>query len=261
MDYSAEKHGFTLIELAIVLIIISVATGSVLLGKDLIRSAELRTINTDIEQYRIAAHSFTSKYKGIPGDIKNATLFWDAAPSCPTASSNIEHTCNGNGNNVIQNALGSNQYGEWFMFWQHLSLAGFYEDKYTGYAGPASFQDVIASKNVPKSRLAADTIFLLRHFDTLAFTQGFTFTNLMRNTLIIGKDQNSNLDGDVPVLTPSEMYRVDNKLDDGSPAYGHIQSFTSDRRPGCVTSNTARTAQYHNNSNNISCTFFYILDF
>ena len=63
------KHGFTLIELSIVLVIIGLVTGSVLVGRDLIRASEVRAQITQIEKYQTAVNTFKGKYGYLPGDI------------------------------------------------------------------------------------------------------------------------------------------------------------------------------------------------
>ena len=46
------KHGFTLIEMAFVLAIIALVAGGILVGRSLVRDAELRTIITDVDRYK-----------------------------------------------------------------------------------------------------------------------------------------------------------------------------------------------------------------
>lgn len=69
---SAKHHGFTLVELAIVLIIIGVIIGSVTKGRDLIRSAENKKIySTFINEWRIAYMTFNERTGRILGDKDN----------------------------------------------------------------------------------------------------------------------------------------------------------------------------------------------
>lgn len=67
-----QQSGFTLVELAIVLIIIGVIVGSVTKGRDLIRSAENKKIySTFINEWRIAYMTFNERTGRILGDKDN----------------------------------------------------------------------------------------------------------------------------------------------------------------------------------------------
>ncbi len=78
---NGKKSGFTLIELSITLVIIGLIVGGVLVGKDLIKAAEARSITKQIEQYRAAINAFKLKYNAIPGDMNNAESIWGTASS------------------------------------------------------------------------------------------------------------------------------------------------------------------------------------
>ncbi len=64
-----KKSGFTLIELSIVLVIIGLIIGGVLVGKDLIKAAEIRSTIGQYEKYKTAVNTFKLKYSGLPGDL------------------------------------------------------------------------------------------------------------------------------------------------------------------------------------------------
>jgi prepilin-type N-terminal cleavage/methylation domain-containing protein len=62
-------RGFTLIELAIVLVVIGLVVGGVLVGRDLIGAATMRAQLSQIEQLNTGVATFRDKYGGIPGDL------------------------------------------------------------------------------------------------------------------------------------------------------------------------------------------------
>jgi|GEM_PF-7046659 len=72
-----KHHGFTLLELAIVMAIIGLIAGGVVVGANMIEAAENRSLISDVEKYRTVVHTFKEKYGKFPGDLHNATRFWE----------------------------------------------------------------------------------------------------------------------------------------------------------------------------------------
>src|SRR5271155_2823005 len=112
------QHGFTLIELSIVLVIIGLIVGGVLVGQDLIRAAEVRATIAQIEKYNTAVNTFRGKYNALPGDMNAATA------TAFNFTARGAFAGEGDGNGVIEgisaNATGDNngflQSGETTMF-------------------------------------------------------------------------------------------------------------------------------------------------
>ena len=69
---TSYKSAFTLVELSIVLVIIGFITGGILLGKDLIHSAEIRSQVSQLQRFDSAVTTFKLKYGYLPRDISNA---------------------------------------------------------------------------------------------------------------------------------------------------------------------------------------------
>jgi prepilin-type N-terminal cleavage/methylation domain-containing protein len=115
---SHRRSGFTLIELSIVLVIIGLLVGGVLVGRDLIRAAQMRSFVGDMEELVSAINAFRTKYNCLPGDCANATQFFGKNTTLCNAhsgSAGTPGTCNGSGDKHI--------YSEDAYLWQHLSLA------------------------------------------------------------------------------------------------------------------------------------------
>ena len=105
-----KESGFTLIELAIVLVIIGLLLGGVLKGQELINSAKVKNMANDFKNIQIQIYSYQDKFRALPGDDKAATV-------------NVAATADGNGNGVIEGAWNATS-GEAFNFWQHIRKAG-----------------------------------------------------------------------------------------------------------------------------------------
>src|SRR5688572_2241904 len=98
LDDIPMRAGFTLIELAIVLVVVGLVTGGIIMGKELIRQSELQSVISDIEHYERAINGFYAKYNYFPGDLPNAEDYWGSDTNCPnTAENNVAKraTCNG----------------------------------------------------------------------------------------------------------------------------------------------------------------------
>jgi prepilin-type N-terminal cleavage/methylation domain-containing protein len=107
-----KQSGFTLIELAIVLVIIGLLLGGVLKGQELINSAKVKNMASDFRNIQVQVYSYQDKFKALPGDDK-------------AAINHVGATSNGDGDGVIEGVWNSTtQTDETYIFWQHLRLAG-----------------------------------------------------------------------------------------------------------------------------------------
>lgn len=228
-----RTQGFSLVELAIVLVIIGLIVGGILTGQDLIRSSELSSLQSDANKIKTAVNTFRLKYNGMPGDIINATSYWGAEASCPgsVGTAQVTGTCNGNNNGMIDyTTWTANQ--EHYRAWEQLTLAGLLPGSYTGRAATASVATAgVAETNMPAHKLNG--------MYSLLWAQGwasyFSYTGHVINAYGSAID--------AAFLTPPEAASIDGKYDDGSPTTGIIFSRGSSTLPGCTSSDTS-TATY-----------------
>ncbi|CAH2032367.1 type II secretion system protein [Trichlorobacter ammonificans] len=78
------NKGFTLVEMAIVLVIIGVILGAVIKGQDLIAGAKEKKFKSEIDQLATAYYTYFDKYSRVPGDDNTAAARW----STGTAATN-----------------------------------------------------------------------------------------------------------------------------------------------------------------------------
>lgn len=106
------QTGFTLIELAIVLVIIGLLLGGVLKGQELINSAKVKNMANDFRNVPVYIYGYQDKYKALPGDDLQAKAHNDS-------------TTAGDGDGKIEGAWNSTQVtDESLMFWEHIRKAG-----------------------------------------------------------------------------------------------------------------------------------------
>ncbi|HEU0186818.1 MAG TPA: prepilin-type N-terminal cleavage/methylation domain-containing protein [Gallionellaceae bacterium] len=118
-----KQSGFTLIEIAIVLVIIGLLLGGVLKGQELINSARVKNLANDFRNIPLFLYGYQDRYRGLPGDQTQAALNTQFPPNgTATASTTVATLGNGviNGN---WNDLGT--ASESYVFWQHVRIAGF----------------------------------------------------------------------------------------------------------------------------------------
>jgi prepilin-type N-terminal cleavage/methylation domain-containing protein len=129
-----NQSGFTLIEIAIVLVIIGLLLGGVLKGQELINSAKVKNLASDFRNVPIFIYGYQDKFRYLPGDDPNPASHVDpaVAVTCnPTATAS--HCVLGNG--LIDGAWNASGVAdESYVFWQHVRLAGLL----TGSTNPAS---------------------------------------------------------------------------------------------------------------------------
>lgn len=109
--YIRKSEGFSLVELAIVLAIIGLLIGGVLKGQELLESARLKSVLTQVNQYRLAVSTFYEKYNALPGDFNHASNYIQKGLK------------DGNGNGVIEGAGLDGTSHESLSFWAHLAAA------------------------------------------------------------------------------------------------------------------------------------------
>ena len=141
----SKQSGFTLIEIAIVLVIIGLLLGGVLKGQELINSAKVKNMATDFRNIPLFIYGYQDKFKALPGDDINATGRGFASA-----------TANGNGNGVINGNWNSDTVAdESWIFWQHSRLAGLASGP-TSWAA-AAFADPYVPKNADGGRIGIES--------------------------------------------------------------------------------------------------------
>lgn len=115
-----KQHGFTLVEIAIVLVIIGLLLGGVLKGQEMINSAKVKNLANDFRTIPLFIYGYQDKFKRLPGDDPAVVshLGTTGTPATTPAGAAI-------GNGIIEGTWNSTTLtDESVLFWQHIRLAG-----------------------------------------------------------------------------------------------------------------------------------------
>lgn len=206
------QRGFTLVELSIALIVIGVIAGGLLVGRDMIRNAQIKNLAEERNQYVSAVTQFRERFNDLPGDFRRATELWGEAANCNAPSEGTE-TCNGNGDGQIgSSTLTSRQSedAESPRLWQHLANAQLIEGRYDGVSStPVSSAGGKWGVRYVGAANGLDDRYFDGHYGhilAMAYDPYFYTTEINRPGY----------------LTPVELAGFDTKFDDGKPATGII---------------------------------------
>jgi prepilin-type N-terminal cleavage/methylation domain-containing protein len=64
------QKGFTLVEIAIVLVIIGLLLGGILKGQEMITQAKIKNVVADFSGISAAYYGYQDRYRAIPGEIE-----------------------------------------------------------------------------------------------------------------------------------------------------------------------------------------------
>jgi len=192
-----RQTGFTLVEIAIVLVIIGLLLGGILKGQEMITQAKIKNVVNDFNGITAAVNSYQDRYRALPGDDLNAAGRWagstngdgngqlctGACPSPPVAP-NVY-------NNSVTTTAGAPEVN---LFWWHLRLAGFVGGSTTAGAGSAASQP----NNAANGLMGVQT----------GGPAGFFTSNMICS---------SNLPDKIGIA-------VDTQMDDGNAATGQVRA-------------------------------------
>jgi prepilin-type N-terminal cleavage/methylation domain-containing protein len=187
----SQQSGFTLVEIAIVLVIIGLLLGGILKGQELINSAKVKNLANDFRVIPTYIYAYQDKFKSLPGDDAAATTHVTGATNATTpASSQGNGVINGNWNSTTAT-------DESFLFWQHVRLANL-------ASGPTVVTD---TQYIPKNALGGD-IGISSATGAQVQVAGMTGTYQVCSKGILGKF----------------VKQLDVQMDDGQPCTGSMRA-------------------------------------
>jgi prepilin-type N-terminal cleavage/methylation domain-containing protein len=187
------QKGFTLVEIAIVLVIIGLLLGGILKGQEMITQAKIKNVIADMSGVSAAMYGYQDRYRALPGDDKGAGARWASASAT-----------SGDGDGLVEGAyLSATATDESVNFWHHLRLSGFVagtgkDQPFNAVSGRMGVQTGDGTVNTPGQVLAV----------TSPSAPGFT-------SLIMCS---ANLPDKIAVS-------VDAQMDDGIGTTGNVRGF------------------------------------
>ena len=109
------EQGFTLVEIAIVLVIVGLLLGGILKGQEMITQAKVKNAITDFSGVSAAYFGYQDRYRATPGDDNGAVARWSLGAGEQ-----------GDGNRVLTGYYSSTTANaESRLWWLHLRRSGF----------------------------------------------------------------------------------------------------------------------------------------
>jgi prepilin-type N-terminal cleavage/methylation domain-containing protein len=211
-NMAKAQQGFTLVEIAVVLVIIGLLLGAILGGQELIENSRVRNAVSEINSIRAASNGYVDRYRVMPGD--------DGPVATLQARGSSWAGITVGGNNNGQVGAPANPFaapaGEHLGFWQHLRASGFL----TG--NPADVGAAALQNNAWGLTGIANLQAQMANF----------------NALVICMSQ-------VPGTAATAL---DNQIDDGLPGTGTlratVQAGTANTAPGAVAAAYSEDQRY-----------------
>ena len=193
MDKNPSR-GFTLIDIAVVLLIIGCLFGGVLKAQELVRGTKIKRFIADFRNTATMLLAYESEFKALPGDDPLAASRFPGATTASTPKGLI-------GNGVINGAWDTtNATDETCLIWQHLRFAAL-------ASGSTAVNCASDSGYWPRN-VAGGQIGVQSNaaFTTIAGAMPGSFVICSKN--ILGK----------------YVLSIDAALDDGNPATGSVRA-------------------------------------
>ncbi len=265
------QAGFTLVELAIVLVIVGLLIGGILKGQELIAATRVNSTASQIKAIDAASYTFRDTYGGIPGDLANATtrvpncvVLRGCAPGTDADGNLGDGQLNDTTDALAAIAVSATATTEGTAYFNQLYATDLLGGLQTG--GTGADGGVAIGQNVLGTAIESGGNWRIQYSaGDIAGATGTTPANVHYMHLstagvgaavvIAGAEAAANID--TLGIFAKQAAAIDSKIDDGQPGRGSVVATGSEVAPtgvvGCVSSDAATATYNTQNSTVKSC--------
>jgi prepilin-type N-terminal cleavage/methylation domain-containing protein len=216
-----NQNGFTLVELAIVMIIIGLLIGGILKGQEIVANAKVNATIKAIKEIKAAAVTFEDKYAFMPGDVRAGVVKnCNAANNCRGGNQNGTVTA-APGDSAVAwstfinpaNNSASRDWMEAYQFWKHLAL----NDMIVGVnsaANPLNADERAWGSTNPVAPVGGGFEFFYDHWTTIRVDGHILRISETGMQGTAGANGGS--------VSPAQAAQIDRKLDNGLAFSGEV---------------------------------------
>jgi prepilin-type N-terminal cleavage/methylation domain-containing protein len=216
---TSPQAGFTLVELAIVIVLIGLIVAGILFGQDMVKAAELRAAVGQFEKLDTVVNVFRGKYNGIPGDVQNPANYGMIVPNTGSLL----------GNQAL-NATNPGEFNEEpAAFFAHLKTANLISEGIAPTSAQLHAGAIVTNfvTYTPSSKLGRGAhLFVM----SSSGNNYYLIDNATLSTNGVVTYGNS-------AIAPILAYSMDSKLDDGAPLTGKVQAVDDEATLATATAN------------------------
>ncbi len=234
-----KEKGFTLVELAIVLVIIGLLIGGILVAQSMINTQKVQAFCRQIAQFDAAVATFRDKFRSVPGD------------------SYIYNPAVGDGDGIIENAVTTganvantwNSGGQMAHFWLQLYQNGFKNEELPGVpyatAYAANFPINAITPNAPKAK-TGNNVGILAYGSTAITSLGLTYPGniYMAMNCTASTGATAGLISCTNGFSGPDAASIDAKIDNGMSNSGNVVAVTVTQTSFDTIKNTAPPATF-----------------
>lgn len=201
-----KNNGFTLVELAIALMVIGLLIGGVLKGQELIENARITRTIKDFSDFDTAVMIFRTSYNGLPGDFAYPNRLNNCTGT--TLCANVTGVGTGTWNSTIKQT----------NVWRHLAAAGLISSINEANPVVATFRGISPYN-------AFDGNYHTNY--PTSWPENAATTTVPLNMNVFEISDPATAESGTANFPPKQSAALDSKMDDGKPFAGSIRSVTN----------------------------------